>query len=447
MQKHDLLASDRTHVWHGFTQMAEYEPFIIERAEGCEIIDIDGQRYIDGVSSLWCNIHGHKHPKIDAAVREQLDRVAHFTNLGGSNPTTIRLARRLANIAPQGLDHVFFASDGASAVEAAIKMAFQYWQQRKNPQPEKTNYLALGNAYHGDTLGTVSIGGIEQFHAMFEPLLFKPLRVPAPDSYRTPPGVARENLCQYHLDILEQELKKNHHQIAAVVLEPLVQAAVGLLMHPPGYLRGVRELTRKYDVLLVADEVAVGFGRTGRMFACEHEDVSPDLLCLGKGLTGGYLPMSAVLATDEIWNAFLGTYAESKTFFHGHTYGGNPLCAAAALASLDVFEEERTLENMRPKIARLTEHLASIAQLPHVGDIRQRGLMAGIELVRDVAAKEPYPWTERRGYRVCDHALTEGVWIRPLGNVVVILPPLSITMEQLDRIAGAVERGIQAATQ
>ena len=447
MHNRDLLDWDRTHVWHGFTQMAEYEPFIVERAEGCEIIDIDGQRYIDGVSSLWCNIHGHKHPKIDAAVREQLDRVAHFTNLGGSNPTTIRLAKRLADIAPQGLDHVFFASDGASAVEAAIKMAFQYWHQRKNPQPEKTNYLALGNAYHGDTLGTVSIGGIEQFHAMFEPLLFKPLRVPAPDSYRTPLGVARENLCQYHLDILEQELKKNHHQIAAVVLEPLVQAAVGLLMHPPGYLRGVRELTRKYDVLLVADEVAVGFGRTGQMFACEHEDVSPDLLCLGKGLTGGYLPMSAVLATDEIWNAFLGTYSESKTFFHGHTYGGNPLCAAAALASLDVFEEERTLENMRPKIARLTEHLARIAQLPHVGDIRQRGLMAGIELVRDVATKEPFTWTERRGYRVCDHALTEGVWIRPLGDVVVILPPLSITMEQLDRIAGAVERGIQAATQ
>ncbi len=341
----------------------------------------------------------------------------------------------------------FFAGDGASAVEAAIKMAFQYWQQRKDPRPEKTNYLALGNAYHGDTLGAVSIGGIEQFHAMFEPLLFKPLRVPAPDSYRTPPGVAQEDLCQYHLDILEQELKKNHPRIAAVVIEPLVQAAVGLLMHPPGYLRGVRELTKKYDVLLVADEVAVGFGRTGRMFACEHEDVSPDMLCLGKGLTGGYLPMSAVMASDEIWNAFLGTYAESKTFFHGHTYGGNPLCAAAALASLDVFEEEQTLENMRPKIARLEEHLARIARLPHVGDIRQRGLLAGIELVRDIAEKEPYPWTERRGYRVCDHALSEGVWIRPLGNVVVILPPLSITLEQLDCIAGAVERGIEAAIQ
>jgi len=425
--------------------MAEYRPFIIERAEGCEIIDLDGRHYIDGVSSLWCNIHGHRHPTIDAAVREQLDCVAHFTNLGGSNPTTIRLAKRLAEIAPQGLEHAFFAGDGASAVEAAIKMAFQYWRQCQDPRPEKTLYLALGNAYHGDTLGTVSIGGIEQFHAMFEPLLFKPLRVPAPDTYRTPPGVMQGDLCQYHLGILEQELKKNHHRIAAVVIEPLVQAAVGLLMHPPGYLRGVRELTQKYDVLLVADEVAVGFGRTGRMFACEHEDVVPDLLCLGKGLTGGYLPMSAVLATDKIWNAFLGSYAESKTFFHGHTYGGNPLCAAAALATLSVFEEEHTLENMEPKIARLRDHLDRIACLPHVGDVRQRGLMAGIELVHDVVTKEPYPWTERRGHRVCEYALDEGVWIRPLGDVVVILPPLSITLKQLDRIIDAVERGIETA--
>ncbi len=451
MLKHNLQELrdwDRTHVWHAFTQMAEYEPFIVERAEGCTLVDIDGNQYIDGVSSLWCNIHGHRHPKIDAAIHTQLDKVAHVTNLGSSNPTTILLAKRLVDIAPPGLQHVFFSDDGATAVEVAIKMAFQYWRQRRETEKEtgKTCYLALGDAYHGDTLGSVSVGGVERFHAMFRPLLFETLRVPAPDSYRTPPGVARENLCQHHLEKLEQVLAENHRRIAALVIEPLVQAAAGMIMHPPGYLRGVRELTRKYNVLLIADEVAVGFGRTGKMFACEHEAVAPDLLCLAKGLTGGYLPMAATLATDEIWQAFLGTYAESKTFYHGHTYGGNPLGAAAALATLEVFEEERTLEKLPAKIARLGEHLARLARLPHVGDVRQRGLIAAIELVRDVDTKEPYPWDQRRGQCVCDHARGEGVWLRPLGNVVVIMPPLAISLEQLDQIAGAVERGIPLAT-
>jgi len=476
----ELQDWDRTHVWHAFTQMAEYEPFIIERAEGCVLVDIDGNRYIDGVSSLWCNIHGHRHPKIDAAIRAQLDKVAHVTNLGGSNPTTIRLAKRLVDLAPPGLPHVFFSDDGATAVEVAIKMAFQYWRQRREPEKrepekgrapicrngpegashkwglppfsaslpasEKTCYLALGEAYHGDTLGSVSVGGVARFHAMFRPLLFETLRLPAPDSYRTPPGVPPEGLCQYHLEKLEQTLAQHHGRIAALVIEPLVQAAAGMIMHPPGYLSGVRALTRKYGVLLVADEVAVGFGRTGRMFACEHENVTPDLLCLAKGLTGGYLPMAATLASEEIWQAFLGGYAESRTFYHGHTYGGNPLGAAAAMATLDVFQEERTLEQLPAKIARLGEHLRRLAQLPHVGDVRQRGLIAAVELVRDVTAKEPYPWEEQRGLRVCDHARREGVWLRPLGNVLVIMPPLSITLEQLDQIAGAVERGIPLAT-
>jgi adenosylmethionine---8-amino-7-oxononanoate aminotransferase len=439
----ELYDWDRTYVWHAFTQMAEYEPFVIERAEGCVLVDVEGNRYIDGVSSLWCNIHGHRHPTIDAAIRAQLDKVAHVTNLGGSNPTTIRLAKRLAEIAPAGLRRVFFSDDGATAVEVAIKMAFQYWQQCKKPQPAKTCYLALGDAYHGDTLGCVSVGGVEQFHAMFRPLLFETLRVPAPDGYRTPPGIADADLCQYHLDKLEQVLAQHHRRIAAMVIEPLVQAAAGMVMHPAGYLRGVRELTKKYDVLLIADEVAVGFGRTGRMFACEHEAVVPDLLCLAKGLTGGYLPLAATLAGDEIWNAFLGTLAEGKTFYHGHTYGGNPLGAAAGLACLDIFEEERTLEAMVAKTARLAEHVARIARLPHVGDVRQRGLIAAIELVRNVETKEPFPWEERRGLRVCDHALTEGVWIRPLGNVIVIMPPLAISIEQIDQIAAAVERGIR----
>jgi adenosylmethionine-8-amino-7-oxononanoate aminotransferase len=321
----------------------------------------------------------------------------------------------------------------------------QYWRQRSEPRPEKTCYVALGDAYHGDTLGCVSVGGIEQFHATFQPLLFETLRVPAPDTYRTPPGVALEDLCQYHLAKLEQVLAEHRHRIAAVVIEPLVQAAAGMIMHPKGYLRGVRELTRKYDVLMIADEVAVGFGRTGRLFACEHEGVSPDLFCIAKGMTGGYLPLAATLATDEIWQAFLGAYAESKTFFHGHTYGGNPLGAAAALATLDVFEQERTLETLPAKMARLDEHLARIARLPHVGDTRRRGMIAAVELVRNEETKEPYPWQQRRGLLACEHALTEGVWIRPLGNVIVIMPPLAISLDQIDRIAQAVERGIVAA--
>lgn len=310
----------------------------------------------------------------------------------------------------------------------------------------KDCFIALGEAYHGDTLGSVSVGGVERFHAMFGPLLFNTLRVPAPDSYRTPPGVAPDELCRFHLDEMERVLAEHHGRIAALVIEPLVQGAAGMIMHPPGYLRGVRELTRKYNVLLIADEVAVGFGRTGKMFACENEDVSPDLLCLAKGITGGYMPLAATLATDEIWNAFLGDYSESKTFFHGHTYGGNPLGAAAAIATLDVFEKERTLDELPEKIARLGEHLARIARLPHVGDARQRGLIAAVELVKDKSTKEPFPWTEKRGMRVCDFAKTHGVWIRPLGNVVVIMPPLSISTEQLDRIMEAVAEGIPIAT-
>jgi len=438
----DLETWDRQFVWHAFTQMAEYEPFLIDHAQRCTLVDTEGREYLDGVSSLWCNIHGHRHPRLDEALREQVNKVAHVSSLGMSNPTTVRLAKRLVDITPSGLNHVFLSGDGSSSVEVALKMAFQYWHQREEPRPQKTKYLALDDAYHGDTLGSVSVGGVARFHEMFRPLLFDVIRLPVPQCYRLPEGVSRETACEYHLAQLEQALKQHHEEVAALVIEPLVQAAAGMITHPEGYLRGVRELTRQYDVLLIADEVAVGFGRTGKMFACEHEDVAPDLLCLGKGLTAGYLPMAATLATDEIWQAFLGEYEESKTFFHGHTFGGNPLAAAVALASLDVFHKENMLEVLSEKIERLTAHLDRISELPYVGDVRQRGLIAGIELVRDLQTKEPYPWTEKRGIRVCDLARNEGVWLRPLGNVVVIMPPLAITLPELDRICLAAERAI-----
>jgi adenosylmethionine-8-amino-7-oxononanoate aminotransferase len=452
MNVDDLRRWDRDHVWHAFTQMAEYEPLLIQSARGCTLIDIEGRKLLDGVSSLWCNVHGHRHPKLDAAIRRQLDEVAHVTLLGMAHPTTVRLARRLVEIAPPGLNHVFFSDDGATAVEVALKMAFQYWRQATThhspltTHSPRTKYLAFDNAYHGDTLGSVSVGGVARFHDMFRPLLFEVVRLPAPNMYRLPLGVTPDSACSHYLAQFEAALREHHQELAAVVIEPLVQCAAGMLIHPPGFLRGVREITRRHNVLLIADEVAVGMGRTGRMFACEHEGVVPDFLCLAKGLTGGYLPLAATLATDEVYHAFFGTYAESKAFFHGHTYGGNPLGAAVALATLDVFDEERTLEKLSAKIARLREHLAHIAQHPHVGDVRQCGLIAGIELVRDRATKEPYPWAERRGQKVCDYALTEGVWLRPLGNVVVIFPPLAISLDELDRICGAVERGINAAT-
>lgn len=424
--------------------MAEHEPLLIVAGRGCTLIDADGREYLDGVSSLWCNVHGHRHPRLDEAIRRQLDQIAHTTLLGTACPVTVELARRLVEVAPPGLAHVFFSDNGASAVEVALKMAFQYWRQRQNPRPAKMKFVALGEAYHGDTLGSVSVGGVARFHAMFQPLLFDVLRLPAPDTYRLPARIAQDSLLAHHLSALEKLLAENHEQIAAVVIEPLIQAAAGMLMHPPGYLLGVRELTARYEVLLIADEVAVGFGRTGTMFACEQEQVTPDLLCLAKGLTAGYLPMAATLATGEIWNAFLGEYAESKSFFHGHTYGGNPLAAAVALASLDIFRDEQVLRQLPEKVERLALRLKQLESHPHVGQVRQRGLIGAVELVQDRGGKTPFPWAERVGVRICQRARELGVLLRPLGNVLVIMPPLAISLSEIDRICDAVEHGVKA---
>jgi adenosylmethionine-8-amino-7-oxononanoate aminotransferase len=426
--------------------MGEYEPLIITHAEGCRLIDIDGRAYLDGASSVWCNIHGHGQPRIDAAIRDQLDRVAHCTSLGMGCDTTVRLAKRLADITPGNLDHVFFSSDGSSAVEVALKMAFQYWRQCDSPQPQKTKFLALGEAYHGDTIGSASVGGIARFHALFKPLLFEVIRAPLPDPRRLPPQTPSEAAARQFLHELEQLLREHHAEIAAMVIEPIVQCAAGMVMHPPGYLSGVRELTRRYSVLLIADEVAVGFGRTGTMFACQQEDVVPDFLCLGKGLTGGYLPMAATITHRAIYNAFLGPFHSARTLHHGHTYSGNPLAAAAALASLDVFDEEQTLANLPPKVKRLEEHLCKLAGHPHIISTRQRGFIGALQLTRNKTSGQPYPLDERRAWRVCQETLRHGVWLRPLADVLYVMPPLAISLDDLDYVMHTLASAIDAVT-
>lgn len=436
---------DRQHYWHAFTQMAEYEPFIIERAEGVWLYDTDGKRYLDGVSSLWCNVHGHRHPRIDRAIMDQLERVAHVTSLGMSNPTTIQLSRQLIELTPTGLEKIFFSSDGACAIEVALKLAFQYWRQCDSPQPQRDLFLTLGQAYHGDTLGGVSLGGVSRFHAMFDPLMFDVVRGPCPDSYRLPEGVAPEDACEHYLAAYAELMERFGSRLVAVVVEPLIQGAAGMVMQPAGFLSGLWKLARQHDLLFIADEVAVGMGRTGKMWACEQEEVEPDFLCLGKGLTGGYLPMAATLTTERVWDAFLGSYQQSRSFFHGHTYGGNPLAAAAALATLQLFEEERTLERVDSMAEMLHTMLEPLRELPHVGDIRQAGLIAAVELVRDKATHSPFPWTERRGQAVCNIALHHGVWLRPLGNVIVIMPPLSVTKEELQLLVSALRIGLTSA--
>ncbi|HEY7266392.1 MAG TPA: adenosylmethionine--8-amino-7-oxononanoate transaminase [Solirubrobacterales bacterium] len=415
---------DHDHLWHPFTQQRDWvaeEPLMIEAAEGAELIDADGNRYLDGVSSLWCNVHGHRHPAIDGAVREQLDRVAHSTMLGLSHPGAAELASRLIEIAPPGLSRVFYSDSGSTAVEVALKMAFQYWRHRGGQHVRKTSFICLEHAYHGDTIGSVSVGGMPLFHGTFEPLLF--------EAHRAKPG---------DVDDLARLLARREEEVAAVVMEPLVQGAAGMLTHPPGYLRAVRRLCERHGALLICDEVATGFGRTGTMFACEQEGVSPDLLCVAKGLTGGYMPLAATLASERIYDAFLGAPSELKTFFHGHTYTGNPLACAAALASLDVFERERTLVRMQPKIRLLSGWLAQVGKMREVTEVRQRGLMAGI----DLGEHDP---EMRLGHRVVLEARRRGVIVRPLGDVIVLMPPLSISKQDLRQLVEVVAQSIRAA--
>ncbi len=441
---------DKQYVWHPFTQMQQYareKPLIIARGEGSYLIDVEGNRYLDGVSSLWVTVHGHCHPALNRAIKEQLDEIAHSTLLGLANVPSILLAKKLVEITPPGLNKVFYSDAGATAVEIALKMAFQYWQQKEGGRfRSKTKFISLVEAYHGDTIGSVSVGGMPLFHGIFKPLLFECLHAPAPYCYRCPLERERESCGMACADRLEELLKEHQQEVAAVIIEPLVQGAAGMITAPDGFLRRVRELCTRYNVLLIADEVAVGFGRTGRLFACEHEGVSPDLMCLAKGITGGYLPLAATLTTDEVYSAFLGKPEECKTFYHGHTYTGNPLACAAALASIELFEKENLLAALQPKIELLHRRLEGFWDLPHVGDIRQRGMMVGIELVADKKTKQPYPRGEQVGHRVILEARRRGLVIRPLDNVIVLMPVLTMSEEELNQVLEITYESIAVVT-
>jgi adenosylmethionine---8-amino-7-oxononanoate aminotransferase len=425
MTTRELQDLDRRVLWHPFTQQAGWgeEDFpVIERADGTTLYDVAGNEYIDGVSSLWCTVHGHRHPAIDIAIKDQLDRVAHSTMLGLTHEPAIRLAERLVALAPEGLTRVFYSDSGSTACEIALKMAYQWWYQRG--EWWRSGFICLRDSYHGDTIGSVSVGGIELFHSLYRALLF--------DAWPAEPGDP---------DHMRALLEEHGDRVAAVIVEPLVQGAAGIHVHPDGYLRAVRELCDEFGVLLICDEVATGFGRTGTMFACEQEGVAPDLMCLAKGLTGGYLPLAATLASERVYEGFLGAFEQFRTFFHGHTYTGNPLACAAALATLAVFEQEHTLERLEGKIALLGELLAEhVAPLASVAEIRRRGFMVGIQLAE-------FPVAARMGHRVTLEARARGAIVRPLGDTVVLMPPLSIDPDELRRLVEITAAAIEAATE
>ena len=430
-----LVRLDNDYLWHPFTPMGQWRAGgdgpgrLIVAGEGFYLIDASGGRYIDGFSSLWCNVHGHRVERIDARIRHQLEKIAHSTLLGHASPPSIELGERLVRITPEALSKVFYSDSGATAVEVALKMAFQYW---RNVGQERRKFLAIRRGYHGDTLGSVSVGGIEAFHGIFGPLLFGATLVDCPNSYVNPAGA---DAAAVVLDQADSALAAAPGEYCAVIMEPLIQAAGGMLTHPPGFLAGMREITRKHDVPLIADEVATGFCRTGRLFACEHEDVQPDLMCLGKGLSGGYLPVAATLATTQIFDAFCG---EGKTFYHGHTFTGNALACAAAAASVDLIFESGLPDALPAKVRQIETALAELTDHPHVAEVRQCGMMVGIQLVRDRATGEPFEAARRVGAAVCRHALARGVITRPLGDVVVLMPAPAMDGETLGKLLAAI---------
>jgi adenosylmethionine-8-amino-7-oxononanoate transaminase len=444
----ELKQLDHTYLWHPFTQMQEWmaeDPCIIVEGDGHYLVDIHGRKYLDGVSSLWCNVHGHRKKEVDDAIRAQLDRIAHSTFLGLTHVPGIQLAQKLIGIAPRGLQRVFYSDSGATAVEIALKMAVQYWQLKG--ETKRTEIATLAESYHGDTVGSMSMGYSETFHRYHKSLLFPVLRLTPPHVFRYYHGMSEEEAAVKAIGEAGEQLARHKDSLAALVMEPLMQGAAGMWSQPVKYARAMAELCGRHGILLVLDEVATGFGRTGRMFACEHAGVMPDILCLAKGITGGYLPLAATLTTEEIFSAFLGEYREFKTFFHGHTYTGNPLGCAAALASLELFERDRIIEQMQAKIAYLDERLTEMLALPHVSDVRQWGFMTGIELVEDKIQRQNYAPEKRIGHRVIKEARKKGVMIRPLGDIIILMPPLTIARDELKVLLDVVRECIRIVTE
>lgn len=438
-----LIAWDDAHVWHPFTPHSVYrseEPLLVVAGEGNHLIDAEGRRLLDGVSSIWCNTFGHCHPKINEAIRTQLETIAHATMLGNATVPAIVLAKRLSDLAPGHLSRVFFSDNGSTACEIALKMAYQ--AKRQTGQTSKTKFLALANAYNGDTIGAVSVGGVDLFHGKFRSLLFDVIRAPSPYAYRCD-SCAASNVCGGGcLNELERLIRAHAHELAGVIIEPGLQGAGGMIVHPEGFLRRVRELCDEFDVFLICDEVAVGMGRSGEMFASTREGVVPDFLCIAKMLTGGYLPVAATITHDGVFNAFLGKPEEANTFFHGHTFTGNPLGCAAALAVLDIFEEEQVLERLKTITIPHFEKALTRLKHPQIGDVRHYGLAAGVELVADQSTRQSFPSSERRGMRVCRRVRDKGVFLRPLGDVIVFMPPLSITCDEINTMIDAVAEAI-----
>ncbi len=448
-----LEEKDKEYLWHPFTQMREWvseAPVIIERGAGTYLTDTNKKRYIDGTSSIWVNIHGHRKRAIDKALTTQLKRIAHSTLLGLSNIPAILLAEKLINLMRTSgltpLTKVFYSDNGSTAVEVGLKMAFHYWQLKGGRYKKKTRFLTLMNAYHGDTVGSVSLGGIDLFHKIYRPLLFESLRVPAPYCYRCPLGRTYPDCHLACIDKPEEILRERHKEIAAMIVEPIVQAAAGMIVAPPGYIRSITDFCTRYNVLLIDDKFTTVYVRTGRIFACKHEGVIPDIMAIAKGITGGYLPLAATLVTQDIYDAFLGEYREFKTFFHGHSYTGNPLGCAAAIANLEIFEREGVLDQIQPKIAFMERLLLPLKDHPHVGDIRQKGLITGIELVKDKNKKRPYRLEEKAGIRTCLEARKMGLMLRPIGNMIILMPPLSISKADLKKMVSIVARAIEKVT-
>jgi adenosylmethionine-8-amino-7-oxononanoate aminotransferase len=445
---HDLAARDLAHVWHPCTQMREHDaelPLIpIVRGEGAWLIDAEGNRYLDGISSWWSNLFGHANARIAAAIADQARTLNHVMLAGFTHEPALQLAEELARIAPPGLTRVSYASDGASAVEIALKMSFHYWHNRG--QRQRTRFIALANAYHGETLGALSVGDLPLYRAVYGPLLFQPIVAPSPDWLDAEPGEDAEAVARRRLGDMRAILQRHAHETCAVIIEPLVQCSGGMRMHARSYVAGLRKLCDEFEVHLIADEIAVGFGRTGTMFACEQASVSPDFLCLSKGLTGGALPLSAVLTTETVYEAFLGDYAANNAFLHSHTFSGNPIACAAALASLAIFRDEPVLDRIRALAARLAERIKPLRGHPHVTGVRQTGLIAAFDLVADKSVGAAYPATERRGLRFYRDALAHGMLLRPLGDTVYFLPPYCIGEGDIDSMVDTAIDALDAAT-